>query len=251
MLNIVEQDKKGYLKRDRFIPYLFVGISLIQHNPKAVTWNIPAGTIYDYAVVSPADRKVKANWVSLRNDLTGKIGTEGQGVTIPVVVSDTYPNKYSSIQLSIPLGIGTRIRINDNWDFSMEAGLSVTTTKYLDDVGGQYANPLDLPAGSSTPYSLSPLPANYSYLPLSVERVLANPSRVLKDGYFGEDRTIDLNNIDAYFIANGTLPSRLSQLRNYENPQRGSKLPIPDSFLTFKIKMNYIIGKKVKCPPIK
>lgn len=249
MLNIVEQDKRGYLKRDRFNPYLFIGISLIQHNPKAVSWKVPTGVVYDYTAIQPEDRKVAANWISLRNDLTSKIGTEGQGVTIPTLVDDTYPKKYSNIQVAIPLGIGTRIRINENWDFSMEAGLSITTTKYLDDVGNKYANPLDLPAPSNTPYTLSPLPANTDFYPLSNERLLANPSRVLKDGYFGADRATDLNNIDVTFAA---MVPRLSQERAYDkNPQRGSSNPIPDSFLTFKVKMNYIIGKKVKCPPIK
>ena len=235
--NLVEQDSKGYLKRDRFIPYLFTGISLFHHDPKAKAWSAPASK-YSYTGITPT-----ADWVSL-----SKIGTEGQSLNAtPTLITDVYPSKYSTIQASIPLGAGVRIRLSNNLDFSFEGSLNVSSTGYLDDVSGKYINPLDL-QGDKTPFTLVPLPSDADFLPLTPERLLANPSRVPVDGYGGRDRSTDLANID--IDSNATTSSKLSTVRNYANNNvRGNGLP--DSFLTFKVKLNYIIAKKVTCPTFK
>ncbi len=59
--------------------------------------------------------------------------TEGQGL---VETRD----KYSSIQFSLPFGLGLRYRINKKWTIALEYGLRWTTTDYIDDVSLTYVD---------------------------------------------------------------------------------------------------------------
>lgn len=45
---------------------------------------------------------------------------------------------YSNIQMAIPMGIGLKYALNSHWGLSIEAGLRMTATDYLDDVSGLY-----------------------------------------------------------------------------------------------------------------
>lgn len=58
-----------------------------------------------------------------------QLGTEGQGTT-------AYPDRkpYSSMALSIPLGVGAKYAINDRMNVGLEIAYRFTNTDYLDDV---------------------------------------------------------------------------------------------------------------------
>lgn len=96
------ENRGTFLKRPNIIPYAFLGIGLIHHNPKART---------------PVDQGNE--WVALK----------------PL---QTEERTYSLIQPVIPLGLGVRYKFNRNIDISFEIGYRYTFTDYLDDVSGLY-----------------------------------------------------------------------------------------------------------------
>lgn len=106
---------RDFSHRPFFTPYVFAGLAIIAHNPRART---------------PEDMGNK--WVSLQ-----PLGTEGQG-------RPGYAKPYSRVTGGIPFGFGLKFRYNRRLDISAEAGFRYTFTDYIDDVGGTYANPNDL-----------------------------------------------------------------------------------------------------------
>ncbi|MHA4737481.1 hypothetical protein [Dyadobacter sp. MSC1_007] len=103
-------DNRSYDRRPQFGAYLFAGIALTAHNPKALD-------------------SLKGDWVKLQ-----PLGTEGQG-------NEGYAKPYSLVQFAIPVGIGVRYKINSRFDISAELGFRKTFTDYLDDAHGNYADP--------------------------------------------------------------------------------------------------------------
>jgi hypothetical protein len=67
-----------------------------------------------------------------------EIGTEGQGTVL------SSKNPYTLNQISIPLGIGVKFTVKKRLAISLEYGIRKTFTDYLDDVSGQYVNPVEL-----------------------------------------------------------------------------------------------------------
>ncbi len=106
-------DGRSAIRRAGFSPYLFFGVGLVAHNPKART-----PKFYE-----------KQEWVSLQ-----PLGTEGQG-------QPGFDAPYSLVTYSIPFGLGFRKTYNDRWDIGIEAGFRFTGTDYLDDVSKNYADP--------------------------------------------------------------------------------------------------------------
>jgi hypothetical protein len=104
--------KRGFSKRNFAVPYVFAGVSYFQFAPK---------------------RKVNGVEYDLQS-----IGTEGQYLTGP------YPEPYKLQQFSVPLGIGFKIRISDNFDVGAETGFRKTFTDYLDDVSTKYPDKAQL-----------------------------------------------------------------------------------------------------------
>jgi hypothetical protein len=103
-------DNRSYDRRPQFGAYLFAGVALTAHNPKALD-------------------SLDGNWVKLQ-----PLGTEGQG-------NEGYAKPYSLVQFAIPFGIGVRYKINSRFDISAELGFRKTFTDYLDDTHGNYADP--------------------------------------------------------------------------------------------------------------
>lgn len=104
-------------ERRRWTPYIFAGVGLIRHNPKAKTPDALGN-----------------EWVALQ-----PLGTEGQQSGQP-----GYDAPYGLIQPVFPVGIGFRWKINQRIDIAAEIGLRLTLTDYLDDVGGKYPVAADL-----------------------------------------------------------------------------------------------------------
>jgi hypothetical protein len=106
-------DNRSYDRRPPFSAFLFGGVGLVAHNPKAL-------------YVDPDGNK---DWVKLQ-----PLGTEGQG-------NEGYAKPYSLVQLVVPLGIGVRYKINSNFDISAELGYRIAFSDNLDDVSGNYPDP--------------------------------------------------------------------------------------------------------------
>lgn len=101
-------------KRFQFTPYAFLGIAVFHHNPKG-------------KVPDDFDGPEAGKWVALQ-----PLGTEGQ------YVDDSGVAKYSKIQVAIPLGIGVRYKLNQQFDLAFEIGYRHLFFDHLDDVGGNY-----------------------------------------------------------------------------------------------------------------
>jgi len=110
-----------YLRRPTWTPYAFIGVAIFHHNPKA---KVP-----DYDVHTGTPFNNAGEWVALQ-----PLGTEGQN-------TGRYNNKpYSRIQPAIPMGIGVRFRIADQYDLELEIGLRYLFFDYIDDVSGSYVD---------------------------------------------------------------------------------------------------------------
>lgn len=92
-------------------PYLFAGLSAFRFNPKA---------------------EYRGTLVELQ-----ELGTEGQGMP-------GYAAPYKRLQLSIPVGLGIKVAINQVTNIGVEFGIRKTFTDYIDDIGGAYPDMADL-----------------------------------------------------------------------------------------------------------
>ncbi|MCK5468557.1 MAG: hypothetical protein KAI99_08610 [Cyclobacteriaceae bacterium] len=109
-----------FLNRVSFTPYVFGGVGVFHHNPKA---KAPELDKFGQALAEAGE------WVALRD-----LGTEGQ-------LSPHYDVKqYSVIQASIPFGLGIRAKLNKRMDFEFEVGYRYLFTDYVDDVSGLYVD---------------------------------------------------------------------------------------------------------------
>ena len=90
-----------------FSPYVFAGVAGFRFNPHAFFDN---------------------QWIELR-----PLSTEGQGL-------NEYPDReeYSLIEISIPVGLGVKYALTDQWNIGFEAGFRKTFTDYIDDVSTTY-----------------------------------------------------------------------------------------------------------------
>jgi len=70
------------------------------------------------------------------------IGTEGQGTSL----SDK--RKYMLNQISIPIGVGVKFNLRKRLAISIEYGIRKTFTDYMDDVSGNYVDPIALSAAN-------------------------------------------------------------------------------------------------------
>jgi hypothetical protein len=106
--NLLPNDLNSYSARP-FIPYVFLGIGIFNFNPKTTYNN---------------------NTVELH-----PVATEGQGST---TYNDFKP--YNLTSICIPIGLGFRQKIADDFFLGIEGGFRFTRTNYLDDVGGVYGS---------------------------------------------------------------------------------------------------------------
>lgn len=162
-------------------------------------------------------------WVKLQ-----PLGTEGQG-------SPGYEKPYSLVQFAIPFGIGLRYKINSRFDISGEAGFRVTFTDYLDDVSGNYPDP--------------------NVLKDDLARSMSNRSAEPTAARKGGDRTEGLRDFIAtrYGITDPSVdPFVVIVQTDYgtAGTVRGSNTR-NDNYLLGNIRLTYILGSPIKCPPLK
>lgn len=196
-------------KRVPVTPYLLLGLGLFYHDPKAKT-----------------PEEFGNDWVRLR-----PLRTEGQGLVreFGPNAGTKYDKPYSLFQPVIPVGVGVRFKLNDRTDLSFEVAYRISFTDYLDDVGGNYANPNDLES--------------------DLARAVANRTLELTDAQTGGSRSTDLDN----FI-NNVSPIVLDQagrptITGFGNDgdKRGENAN-QDIYLVAGFKLNYILGVGLRCP---
>lgn len=191
----------------RWSPYAGVGVGLVGHDPKA------RNSIYNKVT-----KKYRFDddgvlytqpWVSLKS-----LSNEGQGAN--------GIKAYSSITPVFPVVVGVKAKLNENWILSLEGGLRLTLTDYLDDVGNNHYTNGELSFRADEDYyALTGKPRYHDF-----REWLGTTSEI-----YPSTSSTSLSLID-----------RLSSLR-------GSKRK--DSYIVTQITLNYIISNRVKCPPLK
>ncbi|MCX2741344.1 DUF6089 family protein [Pontibacter anaerobius] len=129
------ENRSTFQRRPDFVPYGFLGVAVMHHNPKAYY----DGNYYDAShgrQLADANN-ISSGWYELQ-----PLGTEGQYAS-----GGDYPDPYKRVQIAIPFGLGVRYKIDRYWDLSLEVGWRKTFTDYLDDVSTSYASKADILAG--------------------------------------------------------------------------------------------------------
>lgn len=178
--------------RAKLTPYLFGGIALLAHSPEARTPAAPDNEQYE-----------ARKWVKLQ-----PLHTEGQG-------QPGRDKPYSLVTAAIPVGLGLRYMLNENFNVGFEIGYRYTFTDYLDDVGGPYAASTEVQGLGSV---------------MADRRTEVRASRV------NADRNISV-------FDQTTEP--------FTTTTRGAGGILPDGYILTSFQIHYIIPGKIKCPPIK
>lgn len=92
-----------------FTPYIFAGIGGVWFNPIG-KYQVPPDT-------EPSEYQLRF------------YRTEGQ------------KEAYKNVALTVPYGVGFKVRLKDNWGLFSQIGYRTAYTDYLDDVSGRYAAP--------------------------------------------------------------------------------------------------------------
>ena len=103
-----------FRSRKGIVPYLFAGIAVFHHNPRAM---VPDSDVNNGNTPFPN----AGEWVELE-----PLSTEGAS--------------YKKIQFAIPFGVGLRFKLDERWDLAFEVGYRYLFTDYLDDVSGDYVD---------------------------------------------------------------------------------------------------------------
>jgi hypothetical protein len=98
-----------------FTPYVFTGVGLLFFSPKGVYQDPSTG---------------ENDWYRLRF-----YKTEGRGAV------------YRNFALTVPYGLGAKVRLKDNWGLFTQIGYRTALTDFIDDVSGRYPEPA---VGSTT-----------------------------------------------------------------------------------------------------
>ncbi len=163
-------------------------------------------------------------WVRLQ-----PLGTEGQGS--PGVAE----KPYSLVTLAIPVGFGLRYKINQRFDVSAELGFRFTTSDYLDDVSGYYPDPNVLKD------DLARAMSNRSAEPTAARKGGDRTEGLRR--FLAEQYGIDASGIDPFVAIGQTDYATPGSARG--NPARN------DAYMLGTIRLTYILGSPIKCPPLK
>jgi Domain of unknown function (DUF6089) len=203
--------EKSYLRREKIIPYIFGGIAVFAHDP----------------VARPDTSLYSDGWTRLQ-----PLNTEGQGLP-------GYSTPYSLISVAFPIGFGVRYKINNSWDLGFEMGFRYSMTDYLDDAGGNYADPTDLT-------SQSPLSASMGNRTL--EKIAANRGINRTNGvatYLQSQGLYDpASGLDPFTVIT-SVPGFSDRADQRGNPKYN------DSYMLTTVKLIYHIPGKIRCPGIR
>jgi len=190
----------NFTKRDQISPSLFLGLGYYWHNPQAKSTN-----------------DLGNEWVDL-----APLNTEGQGLN-PI-----YPEAYKLSGFVIPIGIGLKLKYNRNIDIGFDLSYRFIFTDYLDDVSGNYPNPL-------------------FYQNDALAKSMSNRLNELTDARTGANRLQKLKDL---LVKNGTISdipfNEISPLGSTGTPRGTDKGN--DGYLTLFLKVRYLLGDGIKCP---
>lgn len=190
-------DGRNANARAKMTPYLFGGLALLAHSPEARTPTETNNNNGEYEA---------RRWVKLQ-----PLRTEGQG-------QPTYAKPYSLVTLAVPVGVGIRYALNQNFNLGAEVGFRFTFSDYLDDVGSNYASP----------------------------EAVQGLGALLADRRFERDAARE--NVDRYAVAQELFAADQGV---FQTPIRGAKTVLRDGYLLTNFSIQYIIPAKIKCPPIR
>lgn len=198
---------RGPYSRAPIVPFIFVGITGLYHDPMGLAPDMDqAGNPLDEA----------GQWVKLR-----PLGTEGQ------FTSEGSGEEYNNIQLAIPLGIGVKVRLPNNFDVALELGYRYLFTDYIDDISSTY---VDLGAfDNNLARAMSDRSAEINAAVSGEERNL----QAIQESGIGQVRTFT-SKID------GNEYNALSGFGNETGGIRGSESN--DMYFITSIKIHYIIS---------
>jgi hypothetical protein len=111
--------EKGY----NFTPYITMGLGLFSYNP------------YAY---------LNGKKVFLR-----PLGTEGQNIGYKDPFTNVARKPYGSMSVCVPIGMGIKYNVNNQFNFSFQIAHRLTFTDYLDDVSTTYIGSDKFVAGSN------------------------------------------------------------------------------------------------------
>lgn len=215
IFNVLPQYGKGAKGRSSYMPYVAVGIGLFGHNPKA------RGEVkFDATTGMP----VKQPWEALR-----PYNTSGQGIPGSNLKS------YSLVQPVLPLAVGFRVKINQNFDFTAEAGLRLTMFDYIDDVGNT-----TYPSKSLMISNYGDDAQNFSYRADEDYSALYMNNRI---GPFIQAASKYISN------TSGIAPSTNAEAIYPYSSKRGTNKP--DTYILTQFTISYILSNNIKCPVIK
>lgn len=204
------ENRNTFLRRPEFVPYIFAGIAVFHHNPRART---------------PEEDGRK--WVALQ-----PLGTEGQ-----FIPDQNNASPYKRIQMAIPAGVGVRYKLSPRIDLGFEIGYRFTFFDYLDDVSGNYPDMGDLRTASGemavkmSNRTLENIAANTGESRESTLNRILNDTGLGAITYVGSDGNL-------YDTVNGY---------GMRDDQRG-KPSEKDWYLVTGFQINYILIKGVRCP---
>ncbi len=216
LFNILPQYGKGAKGRSAMMPYVAIGVGLYGHNPKA-------RAAADFT--GPNGELEKQPWTSLK-----PLRTSGQGLP-------GYSTKpYSLVQPVMPIAIGIRLKINQNFDFTAEAGIRITPFDYLDDVGGG-----EYPAKSLLASVGGNQSSDFSYRAGEDYSALKLTNRIAP--------FLIAAQTSGFTTVPGDAPSKNSENFYPYSTDRGSKRI--DSYILTQFTISYVLSNNIKCPPIR
>ena len=210
------KNRGSYLSRVSLTPYLFAGVAVFHHNPKA---QVPSAYVLP-ANTAPVAFANAGKWVALQ-----PLGTEGQYANLDPSDANFGIKPYSLWQIAIPIGIGGRYRLADALDISIDIGARVLFTDYLDDISRNY---VDLGVFDS---DLARAMSNRSRDPLSASGEARDISNWNTTTYTGRDGVV-------YEVINGFG-------QEFPTNNRGGK-NFNDMYFVTNFRVAYIIGGKFR-----
>jgi hypothetical protein len=202
-----------YVKRARITPYIFGGMAVFHHRPKA---RVPVS----YLALDP--QLGDKGWIDLK-----PLGTEGQNRE----ESDVKP--YHSIQPSVPLGFGVRLKLTKNFDLAFEIGYRFLFFDYIDDVSTEYPD--------------------YDYLNDDLARsmsgraaeLFSSPNEKLRDeeildALLQSRTTYEGADGNTYFVPSDNLPGN----------QRGDSSD-NDTYIVTSLQLTYVLGSPFRKPKVR
>ncbi len=209
-------DTRSFRNRAKLNPYVFAGIAVFHHDPRA---KVP--TDFAGSEASPDE------WVSLQ-----PLNTEGQGLP-------NYPDQpYSLVNVNIPFGAGIKYKLNKEWDLGFEAGIRYTFSDYLDDVGGYFADKGDLMGNSSLSAAMGHRENEKIAAWTGRDREAYARAYYVGKGYPLSDPTLyPMNSFPELDALNGGVRNSSSRLN--------------DMYILTSFKIIYHIAPSIKCPVIR